>query len=138
MPQAGSSLNGVVETASAPDGIGSFLHAFFTLTLYFMIKQPLRGAFILDSGGHGMNNSKLETAPLAREVSISSTELAVHLKDGRTISAPLNWFPRLLNATPEQRAHFELLGEGEGIYWPDPDEDLSIAGILRGIPAPGA
>ncbi len=69
---------------------------------------------------------------------MSTTELTVHLKDGRRISAPLNWFPRLLNATPEQRAKFELMGDGEGIHWPDADEDLSVAGILRGIRAPGA
>lgn len=84
-----------------------------------------------------MNTSTLE-ASRAIEVAVSSTDLIVHLKDGRTISAPLTWFPRLLNATPEQRANFELLGDGEGIHWPDADEDLSVAGILRGTRAPGA
>lgn len=84
-----------------------------------------------------MNTSTRE-ASRAIEVAVSSTDLIVHLKDGRTISAPLTWFPRLLNATPEQRANFELLGDGEGIHWPDADEDLSVAGILRGIHAPGA
>jgi len=84
-----------------------------------------------------MNTSALETAR-ASEVVVSSTALTVLLKDGRTISAPLTWFPRLLNATPEQRANFELIGDGEGIHWPDADEDLSVAGILRGIHAPGA
>ncbi len=85
-----------------------------------------------------MNTSALETAARARDVVVSSTELTVHLKDGRTVSVPLTWFPRLLKATPEQRAKFELMGDGEGIHWPDADEDLSIAGILRGVRAPGA
>jgi Protein of unknown function (DUF2442) len=85
-----------------------------------------------------MNTSTLETAARAREVTVSNTELTVHLKDGRTISAPLTWFPRLLNATPAQRGNFELIGDGEGIHWPDADEDLSVAGVLRGVPAPRA
>jgi hypothetical protein len=57
------------------------------------------------------------------------------LADGRTIIVPLAWFPRLLHATPEQRRRWELLGDGEGIHWPDVDEDLSVAGLLRGAPA---
>jgi hypothetical protein len=85
-----------------------------------------------------MNTSALETAARAREVVVSSTGLTVHLKDGRTVSVPLTWFPRLLKATPEQLSKFELMGDGEGIHWPDVDEDLSVAGILRGVPAPGA
>lgn len=84
-----------------------------------------------------MNTSALELAQ-ARGVEVSDADLIVHLKDGRTISAPLAWFPRLLKATPAQRANFELMGNGEGIHWPDADEDLSIAGILRGVRAPGA
>jgi DNA-binding CsgD family transcriptional regulator len=83
-----------------------------------------------------MNTSTLETTPRAREVVVGSTELVVHLKDGRTVSTPLNWFPRLLCATPEERRNFELIGEGEGIHWPDADEDLSVAGLLRGVRAP--
>ena len=54
------------------------------------------------------------------------------LADGRKISAPLVWFPRLLHATTDQRRNFEFLGDGEGIHWPDIDEDLSVAGLLRG------
>jgi Protein of unknown function (DUF2442) len=68
----------------------------------------------------------------AREVSINDDELTVLLADGRKISVPLAWFPRLLHATTDQRQNFELLGEGEGIHWPDVDEDLSVAGLLRG------
>ena len=73
---------------------------------------------------------------LAVEVVTTDDELSVVLADGRRVSVPLTWFPRLLHATPAQRQRFELLGDGEGIHWPDIDEDLSIAGLLRGVPAP--
>jgi hypothetical protein len=56
----------------------------------------------------------------------------VLLADGRKISVPLAWFPRLLHTTTDQRRNLELLGDGEGIHWPDVDEDLSIAALLRG------
>ena len=79
-----------------------------------------------------MSSSVVEIRPRAREVSISDDELMVLLADGRKISVPLAWFPRLLHATSDQRQNFELLGEGEGIHWPDIDEDLSVAGLLRG------
>ena len=62
--------------------------------------------------------------------------LTVDLMDGRTISAPLAWYPRLLNATQKQRDHWELCGGGYGIHWPEIDEDLSTEGLLRGSPAP--
>ena len=62
--------------------------------------------------------------------------LIVDLMDGRTISVPLAWYPRLLRATPEARAHWEQCGGGYGIHWPDIDEDLSTDGLLRGAPAP--
>ena len=52
--------------------------------------------------------------------------------DGRTLSVPLVWFPRLLDATAEQRANWRLTGQGEGMHWEDLDEDLSVAGLLRG------
>jgi hypothetical protein len=55
----------------------------------------------------------------------------VSLADGRKISIPLTWFPRLLHATANQRQNFELLGDGEGIHWPDIDEDLSVGGLLQ-------
>ena len=85
-----------------------------------------------------MNISVIEISPRAVEVDITDDELHVRLADGRRISVPLAWFPRLLHATASQRRHFELLGSGEGIHWPDVDEDLSIAGLLRGTPAPRA
>jgi hypothetical protein len=71
-----------------------------------------------------------------QEVQCSDTELTVTLKDGRKITTPLWWYPRLLNATPKQRAHYEL--SPFGVHWPDIDEDLSVAGMLRGAKAPGA
>ena len=66
---------------------------------------------------------------------MTDDELVVLLADGRRITTPLAWFPRLLRATPAQRAHYELLGEGIGIHWPDVDEDLSVEGMFKGIPA---
>jgi hypothetical protein len=79
-----------------------------------------------------MTSSQPSVDPRAKEVSVTEDELTVVLADGRRISAPLVWFPRLLRATPEQRQNFELLGEGVGIHWPDVDEDLSVEGLLRG------
>ncbi len=61
--------------------------------------------------------------------------LVVDLADGRSISTPLAWYPRLLHATPAQRAQWELPGGGFGVLWPDLDEDLSVCGMLRGVPA---
>ncbi len=75
------------------------------------------------------------TGPLASEVFVSEDELTVHLVDGRRLSVPLVWFPRLLRGSQEQRTHFELIGEGEGIHWEELDEDISVAGLLRGVRA---
>jgi len=61
---------------------------------------------------------------------------SAHLADGRVISVPLAWYPRLLNATPEQRENWQLAGGGFGIHWPELDEDLSSEGLLRGASAP--
>ncbi|MBI1354251.1 MAG: DUF2442 domain-containing protein [Acidobacteria bacterium] len=63
---------------------------------------------------------------------IDSEALTVHLSDGRTISAPVAWFPRLAHATQEERADWRLIGQGEGIHWPAPDEDISVEGLLAG------
>ena len=82
-----------------------------------------------------MSTFTIETDPRAREVHVLDDELVVRLADGRTVSVPLTWFPRLLHANEAQRHNFELLGDGEGIHWPDVDEDLSIAGLLRGTRA---
>jgi hypothetical protein len=69
------------------------------------------------------------------DVRYDEHSLIVDLMDGRTISVPLAWYPRLLNATPEQRARWEKAGAGYGIHWPEIDEDLSTEGLLRGAPA---
>jgi len=76
-----------------------------------------------------------ELDTLALEVRTTEDELVVELSDGRRISVPLVWFPRLLHATAEQRSHFELIGDGEGIHWPDVDEDISVRGLLLGLPS---
>jgi hypothetical protein len=70
------------------------------------------------------------------EVKLNDDVLIVSLMDGRTISVPLVWYPRLLNATPKQRQHWQIAGGGYGIHWPDIDEDLNTEGLLRGAPAP--
>jgi len=72
------------------------------------------------------------------DVRCDDASLIVDLADGRTISVPLAWYPRLLHATPEQRARWEKSAGGYGIHWPDIDEDLSTEGLLRGAPAPQA
>ncbi len=69
-------------------------------------------------------------------VSFTDDTMSVDLMDGRTITVPLVWYPRLLNATAKQRANWEACGGGYGIHWPDIDEDLSTEGLLRGAPAP--
>jgi len=62
--------------------------------------------------------------------------LSVSLKDGRTITVPLAWYPKLLHASTQQRSNWKVAGGGYGIHWPDLDEDLSTEGLLRGAPAP--
>jgi hypothetical protein len=71
-----------------------------------------------------------------RSVVVTQDELIVGLMDGRTISAPLAWYPRLARATPEQRSHWRISGAGYGIHWPDVDEDLDTEGLLLGQRSP--
>ena len=71
-----------------------------------------------------------------RGVQVDDACLIVDLMDGRTITVPLAWYPRLLAATPDQRQHWQMAGGGYGIHWPEIDEDLSTEGLLRGAPAP--
>ena len=79
----------------------------------------------------------LKTDERVEAVYFTRDSLVVDLMDGRTISVPLNWYPKLLNATQKQRSHWEICGGGHGIHWPEVDEDLSTEGLLRGAPAPG-
>jgi hypothetical protein len=66
----------------------------------------------------------------ARTVEVVSDAFVVHLEDGRSLTIPMEWFPRLRDATPEQRTHWRLIGHGAGIHWLDIDEDFSVAGLL--------
>lgn len=79
-----------------------------------------------------MSTLAVELHPQAQNVKCTAETIFVELLDGRTVSAPLVWFPRLSQATGEQLDNWELLGDGEGIHWPDLDEDLSVAGLLAG------
>lgn len=82
-----------------------------------------------------MNISAKITDERVADVRFDEASLIVDLMDGRTISVPLAWFPRLANASQEQRRNWEVAGGGYGIHWPDIDEDLSSEGLLRGAPA---
>lgn len=82
-----------------------------------------------------MSTSLLNAGERVRDVRVTDDSLAVDLLDGRTIIVPLAWYPRLLKATAEQRSHWKISGAGFGIHWPEIDEDLSTAGLLRGAPA---
>jgi uncharacterized protein DUF2442 len=73
-----------------------------------------------------------------RDVRVSEDTLTVDLMDGRTISVPLVWYPRLFSGTAKQRSHWKVCAAGYGIHWRDLDEDLSTEGLLRGAPAPAA
>ena len=70
------------------------------------------------------------------DVKFTKDTISVALRDGRTITVPLIWYPRLFNATAAQRKNWQVAGGGYGIHWPDVDEDLSTEGLLRGAPAP--
>jgi len=80
-----------------------------------------------------MSTLTLNTEPLARDVVFSDTAFRVILDDGRELSVPIEWFPRLRMATLAQRRKWRLIGRGEGIHWPDVDEDISVLGLLAGF-----
>ena len=80
-----------------------------------------------------MNSLVIEVQEaIAQSIAVSKTALTVDLVDGRTIIVPLLWYPRLWYGTPEERNHFEIIGDGILIHWPDLDEDLSVSGLLAG------
>ena len=83
-----------------------------------------------------MNSLAPDTDLRVMDVHVDNDRLVVDLMDGRVIAVPLAWYPRLANATPAQRANWEIAGGGYGIHWPDIDEDLSTEGLLRGARAP--
>ena len=74
-------------------------------------------------------------AVTGENVKVTTNTLLVELSDGRTITAPLAWFPRLLHGTAKERNHWRLIGRGEGIHWPDLDEDISVEGLVLGKPS---
>ena len=82
-----------------------------------------------------MRDSEVKPGERVKNVRFTDDTIAVDLIDGRTIIVPLAWYPRLLDATVEQRRNWQLSGAGYGIHWPDIDEDLSTEGLLRGAPA---
>ena len=83
-----------------------------------------------------MTFSTVVTDERVRGVEVTEDTLTVALMDGRCISVPLAWYPHLLHAEEAQRRNWQVAGGGYGIYWPDIDEDLSVEGLLRGVPAP--
>ncbi len=83
-----------------------------------------------------MSSLKTEGRPVViQDVRVTDDALVVDLSDGRTISVPLVWYPRLLHSTPQERQNWRLIGKGEGIHWPDLDEDISVENLLLGKPS---
>lgn len=83
-----------------------------------------------------MTSSAIDFRPaVVQAVSVTDEALTVDLADGRTLSVPLAWYPRLLHGRPAERGHWRLIGRGEGIHWPDLDEDISVEGLLAGRPS---
>lgn len=79
--------------------------------------------------------AEFSSDPRIQDVRVTADEIVARLVDGRVISVPLAWSWRLSDATPRERANFRLIGTGQGIHWPDLDEDISVEGMLHGIPA---
>jgi len=83
-----------------------------------------------------MSTSTVEIAvPMAENIRVTADSLSVDLSDGRTLSVPLGWYPRLLHSSAEERKNWRLIGKGRGIHWEDLDEDISVAGLLAGSPS---
>jgi len=82
-----------------------------------------------------MTTSATESTPLATGVAVTDDTLTVDLSDGRTVSVPLDWYPRLLHASPGERSNWRLVARGEGMHWPDVDEDISVAALIAGRPS---
>ena len=74
-------------------------------------------------------------APAVTSVTVTDEAVQFDLSDGRMLSAPLAWYPRLAHGTPAERAHWRLVGRGAGVHWPDLDEDISVEGVLAGRPS---
>jgi hypothetical protein len=85
-----------------------------------------------------VTDSGIKPSERVKDVHFGEDTFSVDLLDGRMITVPYAWYSRLLDATPEQRANWEVCGGGYGVHWPEIDEDLSTEGLLRGAPAPRA
>ena len=82
-----------------------------------------------------MNTLTIESKAAIQHVEVTEDSLVVDLTDGRTVSVPAAWYPRLMQGTPQERSHWRFIGKGEGIHWPDLDEDISVENILLGRPS---
>jgi hypothetical protein len=82
-----------------------------------------------------MNTLAVKIKAPIQHVVVTDDSLVVDLADGRTVSVPMAWYPRLMYGTPEERNHWRIIGKGEGIHWPDLDEDISVENILFGKPS---
>ena len=80
-------------------------------------------------------NTVVSSEPRIMAMRVTDDSIVAELEDGRTISVPLAWSWRLSEAAPEERNNFEIIGNGEGVHWPDVDEDISARGMLSGVPA---
>ena len=80
-------------------------------------------------------NTAASNEPRIVTIEVTDDAITAQLADGRTVSVPLAWSWRLSEATPKQRRNFEIIGSGEGVHWPDVDEDISARGMLQGVPA---
>jgi hypothetical protein len=87
----------------------------------------------LVAGNSKLGRAYVPTSALAKLVEFDDELMHVYLTDGRVISVPIIWFPSLRNASPEQRAQYEIGGGGHGLHWPELDEDLSVAGLMAGV-----
>jgi hypothetical protein len=84
----------------------------------------------------GMSSLAIEPHAIdAISVDVNDDSIIVNLSDGRTISAPIEWFPRLMRANKEERGKWEIIGSGEGIHWSAIDEDISVGALMRGVPS---
>lgn len=81
-------------------------------------------------------NTVAAIEPRIADLRVTDSEITAYLVDGRNVSVPLAWSWRLSDATPAQRNHWQLIGDGIGVHWPEVDEDISIDGMLHGAPAP--
>lgn len=79
-----------------------------------------------------MNSANEIGMALAKDVKVTPDALSVELTDGRSLSVPLAWFPRLMNGNQRERGNWRLIGDGDGVHWPDLDEDISVEGLLAG------